>query len=91
MIQRNAIIEWREIAPWKELRFVEQDLIISRALIAIFQDEYLRSKLAFRGGTALYKLFLTQPLRYSEDIDFVQINAEPIGIARMLRSHRELP
>jgi len=79
MIQRNAIIEWREVAPWKELRFVEQDLIISRALIAIFQDEYLRSKLAFRGGTALYKLFLTQPIRYSEDIDFVQINAEPIG------------
>jgi len=79
MIHRNAIIEWREIAPWKELRFVEQDLIISRALIAVFQDEYLRTKLAFRGGTALYKLFLTQPIRYSEDIDFVQITAEPIG------------
>ena len=79
MIHRNAIIEWREAAPWKELRFVEQDLIISRALIALFQDEYLRSKLAFRGGTALYKLFLTQPIRYSEDLDFVQIDAEPIG------------
>ena len=79
MIQRNAIIEWREVAPWKELRFVEQDLIISRALISVFQDEYLRSRLAFRGGTALYKLFLTQQIRYSEDIDFVQINAEPIG------------
>ena len=55
MIQRNAIIEWRESAPWKELRFVEQDLVISRALVSIFQDEYLLSKLAFRGGTAIYK------------------------------------
>jgi len=79
MVHRNAIIEWREVAPWKEFRYVEQDLIISRALIAIFQDEFLHSKLAFRGGTAMYKLFLTQPIRYSEDIDFVQINAEPIG------------
>jgi len=79
MIQRNAIIEWREFVPWKEFRFVEQDLIISRVLIAVFKDEYLRTKLAFRGGTALYKLFLTKPIRYSEDIDFVQVTAEPIG------------
>ena len=79
MIQRNAIVEWREKALWKDLRFVEQDLVISRALISIFQDEYLKGKLAFRGGTAIYKLFLTPPVRYSEDIDFVQIDAEPIG------------
>jgi predicted nucleotidyltransferase component of viral defense system len=35
--------------------------------------------LAFRGGTALYKLFLKPPLRYSEDIDLVQIDAGPAG------------
>ena len=79
MIHRNAIIEWQEYAPWKEPRFVEQDLIISRALVSIYQDEFLRTKLAFRGGTAIYKLFLTPPARYSEDIDFVQIDSEPIG------------
>jgi len=36
--------------------------------------------LAFRGGTALHKLYLTTPGRYSEDVDLVQINAAPIGV-----------
>jgi hypothetical protein len=36
-------------------------------------------RLAFRGGTALNKLLFNQPLRYSEDIDLVQIRPEPIG------------
>ena len=33
----------------------------------------------FRGGTALNKLFIKPPARYSEDIDFVQKTPEPIG------------
>ena len=33
---------------------------------------------AFRGGTALHKLFLSPQPRYSEDIDLVQVKAEPI-------------
>lgn len=32
-----------------------------------------------RGGTALNKILFARPLRYSEDIDLVQIRAEPIG------------
>jgi predicted nucleotidyltransferase component of viral defense system len=79
MIYRNAIVEWREVAHWKELRFVEQDMIISRALVSIFQDEFLSYRLAFRGGTAIHKLFLSPQVRYSEDIDLVQIDAGPIG------------
>ena len=39
----------------------------------------LSSSLAFRGGTALYKLYLHPPARYSEDIDLVQVKAEPAG------------
>ena len=35
--------------------------------------------LVFHGGTALNKLFLKPPARYSEDIDFVQKRLEPIG------------
>ncbi len=42
------------------------------------QEEVARL-LAFRGGTALYKLYLTPPARYSEDIDLVQVAAGPIG------------
>lgn len=35
--------------------------------------------MAFRGGTAINKLLFKQALRYSEDIDLVQTEAEPIG------------
>jgi predicted nucleotidyltransferase component of viral defense system len=80
VIHKNAIIEWRKVAPWRELRYIEQDMIITRALIAIYNDEYLSSKLAFRGGTAIHKLFIKPQVRYSEDIDFVQIDSEPIGL-----------
>ena len=79
MITRQAIIEWQENAPWLDMRQVEQDLIISRALIAIYSDEYLTSRLAFRGGTALHRIYFSPPARYSEDIDLVQIVEEPIG------------
>lgn len=78
MINRAAILQWRTQAPWNTGEQVEQDLIISRALIAIFSDEFLASQLAFRGGTALHKLYLSPQSRYSEDIDLVQINAGPI-------------
>lgn len=45
----------------------------------IYNDEYLKQRLAFRGGTALHKLYLSPAARYSEDIDLVQITAEPFG------------
>ena len=58
---------------------VEQDLIICRALLELFGDEHVAQHLAFRGATALYKLCLVPAARYSEDIDLVQVDAEPIG------------
>lgn len=79
MIPRDYITEWRAHAPWVQDFQVEQDLVISRALVAIFSHPLLRKSLAFRGGTALYKLHLKPAARYSEDIDLVQINAEPAG------------
>ena len=69
----------RATAPWALDEQVEQDLIISRAVIELYSEEPLRHQVAFRGGTALHKLFLTTPARYSEDIDLVQIEAGPIG------------
>ncbi|MFO7888700.1 MAG: nucleotidyl transferase AbiEii/AbiGii toxin family protein [bacterium] len=79
MIPRAHITAWRSEAPWKTNEQVEQDLVISRALISIYSDEYLREHLAFRGGTALHKLYLAPPVRYSEDIDLVQTQSSPIG------------
>lgn len=78
MIPRPYIAKWQEYAPWTEFSQVEQDLIISRALVEIFSDDFLRENLAFRGGTALYKLYLNPAPRYSEDIDLVQIKEGPI-------------
>lgn len=78
MIDIPSIREWNEDFPWKDKAMVEQDLIISRALVAIYSDEFLASQLAFRGGTALHKLYLRPQPRYSEDIDLVQISAGPI-------------
>lgn len=78
MISREAILQWNSIVPWTDLAQVEQDLLISRSLVAIFSDEFLSRELAFRGGTALHKLYLTPQNRYSEDIDLVQINPGPI-------------
>jgi len=78
MIPKPYIAKWQEHAPWKEFSQVEQDLIISRTLVEIFSDDFLRENLAFRGGTALHKLYLTSAPRYSEDIDLVQNKEGPI-------------
>lgn len=79
MIPRDYITAWRSEAPWVQDFQVEQDLVISRALVEIFSHPLLREALAFRGGTALYKLHLRPAARYSEDIDLVQTRAEPAG------------
>lgn len=78
MIPKRYITAWRKQAPWKEDWHVEQDLVIERALIEIFTDDFLKDKLVFRGGTALHKIYLQPQARCSEDIDLVQTNAEPI-------------
>jgi len=79
MIPEYAIKEWNKSVPWHRNEQIEQDLIICRALVALFNDDYLAKHLAFRGGTALHKLYLQPQPRYSEDIDLVQINAESIS------------
>lgn len=78
MIPQAYITEWSHNVPWQTNEQVEQDLVICRALTEIFKDEFLANHLAFRGGTALHKLYLSPQPRYSEDIDLVQIKAEPI-------------
>lgn len=79
MIPASYLQEWSAKAPWPDLRQVEQDLIISRALCDLFNSPVLAGKIAFRGGTAIHKLLFRQPLRYSEDIDLVQMQSEAIG------------
>jgi len=87
VIPRDYITAWRSQAPWVQDIQVEQDLVICRALVEIFSHPVLSGALAFRGGTALYKLHLKPAARYSEDIDLVQVRAEPAGpVMEALRS-----
>ena len=79
MIPEIFIEQWRNIAKWQTPAQVEQDLVISRALVELYNNSHIKEALIFRGGTALNKLFLNPPARYSEDIDFVQKNSAPIG------------
>jgi predicted nucleotidyltransferase component of viral defense system len=81
LIPRAHITAWRAVAPWPSDAQIEQDLILSRALIDMFRQPAVAEALAFRGGSALHKLFLTRAGRYSEDIDLVQVGQGPIGPA----------
>lgn len=67
MIPQAFINEWRQFAPWASEAQIEQDLILSRTIVEIFSHPLLGTTLAFRGGTALNKLFIQPPARYSED------------------------
>lgn len=79
MITTEAVTAWSITHPWPSRDQVEQDLILSRAICAIASDNYLGDELVFRGGTALHKLHLASPLRYSEDLDYVRASAGGIG------------
>lgn len=79
MIPQRHIIAWRSVVPWVEDAQVEQDLVLSRAIVALFQQPILNSQLVMRGGTAFNKLILSSPARYSEDIDLVMREEGPIG------------
>lgn len=88
MIPAANITAWRQRAPWPEDNQVEQDLILSRLMIEIANNELLGPELAFRGGTCLHKLHLPVPLRYSEDLDYVRRTKS--GIKDLLGALREV-
>ncbi|MFC1462362.1 nucleotidyl transferase AbiEii/AbiGii toxin family protein [Verrucomicrobiota bacterium] len=46
-------------------------------MAAIFNDNFLHSQVAMRGGTLLHKVYLTPPSRFSEDIDLVVFGDRP--------------
>ncbi len=80
MISKANIIGWQSTtAPWPNEHLVEHDLILSRAICELYKNKHIQENLIFRGGTALHKLFFSHAGRFSEDLDFVQKSAGPIG------------
>ena len=55
MIPRANITAWRVHAPWPSNEQVEQDLVLSRALIAMFSRDLVAEQAVFRGGTVLLR------------------------------------
>ncbi|WP_340116181.1 nucleotidyl transferase AbiEii/AbiGii toxin family protein [Pelagibius sp. 7325] len=72
-ITRQDILVHQETVPWPSLLQVEQDLLLSLSMVALFEDRFLSDHIAMRGGTALHKVHLAPPARYSEDIDLVVV------------------
>jgi hypothetical protein len=59
----QEIIAWRKCAAWATDAQVEQDLLLTQAMVAIFRDPFLFGQVAMRGGTALHKLHLAPAAR----------------------------
>jgi predicted nucleotidyltransferase component of viral defense system len=88
VIAQAYLNEWAAQAPWPQQVQIEQDLVLSRLIVEISQDDLLGGELAFRGGTCLHKLHLPKPLRYSEDLDYVRHTHS--GIKPYLTALREV-
>ena len=52
MISETFIEDWRKNVNWQTSEQVEQDLVISRALIDLYNHPHRKEALVFRGGTA---------------------------------------
>lgn len=76
-ITRQDILAHQAIVPWAAQYQVEQDLLLCRSMVALFEDNFLSSQIAMRGGTLLHKVHLAPASRYSEDIDLVVVGTRP--------------
>jgi predicted nucleotidyltransferase component of viral defense system len=76
-LTRRDILAHQTAVPWPSQRQAKQDLLLCRAMVAVFNDTFLQTQVAMRGGTLLHKLHLAPPARYSEDIDLVVFGKRP--------------
>lgn len=91
MIPQAHLTAWRATVPWIDDAQVEQDLVLSRAVVELFGEPRLVKAIALRGGTALNKLHIRPACRYSEDIDLVQTERGEIGpVIDAIRSRLDL-
>ena len=76
-LTRQDILAHQAVVPWPAQDQVEQDLLLCQAMAALFDDPFLSSQIAMRGGTLLHKVHLAPAARYSEDIDLVVVGTRP--------------
>jgi hypothetical protein len=88
VIPAASITAWGTTRPWPNRPSIEQDLLLARTIVALYEHPALRDELVFRGGTCLHQVHLPTPRRYSEDLDFVRRTHS--GIGRILDAVREV-
>lgn len=76
-LTRQDVLAHQAEVPWPVPHQVEQDLLLCRAMVALFNDPFLKGQIAMRGGTVLHKVHLAPASRYSEDIDLVAVGDRP--------------
>jgi hypothetical protein len=79
VIPAASITAWGTARPWPSRAAIEQDLLLARTIVAIYEHPDLCDELVFRGGTCLHQVHLGAPRRYSEDLDFVRSTHSGIG------------
>ncbi len=68
MIPQDFITEWRAHAPWVSDFQVEQDLVISRALVMLFENPVIAEALAFATVLSSKCLNIGDPRRYLHSV-----------------------
>src|ERR1035441_8368660 len=76
-ITRQDVLAHQAVVPWSAQHQIEQDLLLCRAMVALFDDTFLSAQIAMRGGTLLHKVHLAPASRYSEDINLVVVGNRP--------------
>ncbi len=76
MIDRSEIRNWAASRGWPTAAIAEHDLILQRLCTAIAADDFLGSRLAFSGGTALQKIWMPVGYRFSQDLDYVMVSSQ---------------
>jgi len=90
VIPAQTVTAWGSTHPWADDRQVEQDLILTRLAIEIARHAELRDRLVWRGGTCLHKIVMPEPLRYSEDLDYVAFGISGADFGPVLSALREV-
>jgi hypothetical protein len=54
-LTRQDVLAHQAVVPWPVQHQIEQDLLLCRAMVALFSDPFLKGQIAMRGGTVLHK------------------------------------
>lgn len=69
-INERSLEIWADETGINNLILVEQDLRLLNILSSVYEDSEVGCYLAFKGGTAINKIYINRESRLSIDLDF---------------------